>query len=189
VRTAQPRDLPVVSRLYFQLNPARRRRGKITGLEGSLRTRVFVAEEGRRVLGFAWANLVQYANTHVGYIEELYVQVLIEGGGLVRLWLRAPCVGSPKPKLKWCSSRRAQATALLNSSITPWASVEPADHGSGGLLLPRSGRHGAAIERWDHDRRFFRANESLAEVLSGARRNFSLFVGPQRVSPSTRQSA
>ena len=74
VRTAQPRDLPVVSRLYFQLNPARRRRGKITSLEGSLRTRVFVAEEGRRVLGFAWANLVQYANTHVGYIEELYVQ-------------------------------------------------------------------------------------------------------------------
>ena len=74
VRTAQPRDLPSVSRLYFQLNPARRRSGKITGLKGSLRTRVFVAKEGRRVLGFAWANLVQYANTRVGYIDELYVQ-------------------------------------------------------------------------------------------------------------------
>src|SRR5438094_907291 len=96
-------------------------------------------------------------------------RVLIDGGGLVRLWLRAPCVGSPKPKLKWCSSRRAQATALLNSSITPWASVEPADHGSGGLLLPRSGRAGAAIERWDHDPTFlWGGRERRRSVVHGA---------------------
>src|SRR5439155_19910708 len=132
-----------------------------------LRTRVFVAEEGRRVLGFAWANLFS-TQIHMSVTSRSFTfRVLVEGGGLVRLWLRAPCVGSPKPKLKWCSSRPAQATALLNSCITPWASVEPADHGSGGLLLPRSGRHGAAIEGGTTIRRFFRANESLAEVLSG----------------------
>ena len=108
-------------------------------------------------------------------------RVLIEGGGLVRLWLRAPCVGSPKPKLKWCSSRRAQATALLNSSITPWASVEPADHGSGGLLLPRSGRHGAAIERWDHDPTFLSGER---ESRRGAFRRSSEFQTFRRAAAS-----
>jgi GNAT superfamily N-acetyltransferase len=34
---------------------------------------VFVAEEDGHILGFLWVHLIEYANTRIAYIEELFV--------------------------------------------------------------------------------------------------------------------
>jgi GNAT superfamily N-acetyltransferase len=73
VRVARPADRVAVDRLYFRLNPGRRRDGPLPSLRVSVRSRILLAEEGGRPVGFAWANLVRYAGTSVGYIEELFV--------------------------------------------------------------------------------------------------------------------
>lgn len=73
IRQARGGDVAEVSHLYLRLNPGRRRYGRVRGLGVSAKAQVLVAEEGSRVLGFLWANLVEYANMRIAYIEELYV--------------------------------------------------------------------------------------------------------------------
>jgi ribosomal protein S18 acetylase RimI-like enzyme len=73
VRKARPSDVDDISRLYLRLNPGRRREGRLRHLHATANARVFLAEEGGRALGFIWVHLIDYANTSIAYIEELYV--------------------------------------------------------------------------------------------------------------------
>jgi len=108
VRTARPSDLPSVNRLYFQLNPGRRRDGRFRSLRPSVRAKVIVAEEEGEAVGFVWAHLVGYASARVGYVEELFV--------LPEFRRRGVATRLMKEAMRWFETQRPPVVFVSSSA-------------------------------------------------------------------------
>ncbi len=57
-------------------------------LRGRLKTILLVAEEGDRVVGFVWGNLITYGFFRYGVIEELFVKEEFRNRGIGRSLVR-----------------------------------------------------------------------------------------------------
>ena len=75
VRKASSKDRKKITELYLGLYPywKNKFKKKKIPLESKVKKIILLAEDKKEVVGFCWANYIQYGFSRFGYIEELFV--------------------------------------------------------------------------------------------------------------------
>lgn len=75
MRKASTKDRKKITDLYLGLYPhlKNKYRKKKIPLESKIKKIILLAEDKKDIVGFCWANFVQYGFSRFGYIEELFV--------------------------------------------------------------------------------------------------------------------
>ncbi len=72
ISTAQKKDYTDITKLYYGLYPTKK--DQIKYFNGvNLESKIFIARENDKAIGFILTTFVSYAKSRAGYIEELFV--------------------------------------------------------------------------------------------------------------------
>jgi len=76
IRKAKLADKVEITRLYHKLYPERKRYLKeLLPIEKfNAKSLFFVSEEKKSIVGFIWSTFINYGNSRVGYVEDLFVK-------------------------------------------------------------------------------------------------------------------
>lgn len=81
IKQSLPEHTEQIVELYYQLHPELSR-GSFGVNDFKAESKVFVATEGDKVLGFVWVNFYSYARETVGYVDELIVREVFRKKGI-----------------------------------------------------------------------------------------------------------
>jgi len=84
IRNATIKDKKDITNLYHELYPGRKIKKLLPIEKTKFKSFIFVAEENKQIVGFIWANFIQYAFSKFGYIEELFVKKQFRSKGIGR---------------------------------------------------------------------------------------------------------
>tara|TARA_Y100000031_G_C8161461_1_gene357214 strand:- start:502 stop:915 length:414 start_codon:yes stop_codon:yes gene_type:complete len=82
IRNATIKDKVNISRLYYELYPKKKPKKIIPINKLKFKNILLVAEEKRKIIGFVWANFIQYGFSKFGYIEELFINKKFRKSGI-----------------------------------------------------------------------------------------------------------
>lgn len=89
IRNATIKDKKDITNLYCELYPDRKIKKLLSIEKTKFKSFILVAEVGKQIVGFIWANFVQYGFSKFGYIEELFVKKEFRNKGIGRSLVKA----------------------------------------------------------------------------------------------------
>jgi len=86
IRRAVRKDQKSISKLYNLLYPHKKK--KLLPLKSRIKSLIYLADVNKQVVGFIWANFIQYGISRFGYIDELFVKKEFRNQGIGRRLVR-----------------------------------------------------------------------------------------------------